>query len=289
MSLLKFLLAVVLPPVMLGLAGCVDPNSLDTSTEKDLTEASLSYFSGLMDSVDESGEWTNLSGSSCTRVGTCSTDTGTPPTGTSTVEFGECTDSEGNYIEGETSVRYTVNPIDATTPGTPDCNFDIGETATVEHEMAVVSYLGGFFQQSARYLPNYETTTIGGGSYLTRLDTNSYLLTVSGALIRRNVRNGSPDYEVSLQSPSDQNLSFTGLARSGRSGSGQISFWHNSDQRKGTATFSGLSWEDDCCWPTSGTIEFDFSDSTGGSSTVEITGCGKISVNGSEETLRNCG
>ena len=261
----------------LGVSRC-DVNQ-PLSPDDAVIDAAVSSIGGIMDDTVGSGDWAQLGGDGgCSRTGSCDT-TGTYAI--STVSYYQCSGSE-NELNGIIKLQFNNNT---------DCELAVGETIWRTGTTTTTGLVPGSVAHSSLNFPTYYEysdtsgiTVVGGGSYVTKVSNDRYVMNILGNNVRRRLRNGTFDYDVSVSTTEVTGETDTDVhdisiqgdgSRGSRSASGTLMVYHNTNDFHAKMVLDGVSWgESNCCFPTSGSISLTYFGSKSGSGTMTFNGCG---------------
>ncbi|MCB9094887.1 MAG: hypothetical protein H6621_07445 [Halobacteriovoraceae bacterium] len=196
--------------------------------------------------------------------------------GVRTANYNECTlGSTQITFEGQVTLSYS-NSL---------CDLSDNENVIRTFNLVRTNPLGSTVLVTSQNRVNYEGDTIGGGSKLFRLSSSNYELKILGKNLVRTLVNGNVGYNISMATDSNIEIS-GGLSRSSRTlNSGELYFYHNNSQYTARYTFQDVGYQSACCYPTSGSIDIEYSGNKSGSATITFNNsCGNATIDIDDET-----
>lgn len=176
---------------------------------------------------------------------------------------------EGTYqeLEGSVSLTYSDNNCSLNS-----LNDEVVRTYDYTRELVT----GAIVQTTSEIRQDYEGNSVGGGAKLVKV-ANGYSLTINGKHKIRKRATGEKVLDISIRTTSP--ITFTSLDRASRIISGgALVLANNMSEYKITLSPENLQFTGDCCYPTSGSLNLEYSGGVSGSGNVTFTSCGQATV-----------
>jgi hypothetical protein len=152
---------------------------------------------------------------------------------------------------------------------------ELGDSVVRTFDVTRTGPMGGFLHTFSNSHIDYRGNDIFGGSELTKTE-DGYSLEIIGKNKTLQKRHRKFDISVRTISP----LEIVGkLTRANRRiANGELEVNHNLAEFTALYNAQNLTWESECCYPTSGTLSVTFTGTVEGSASIAFNGCGQAQL-----------